>query len=562
MEVGYHIIQILGSLALFIYGMKVMSDGIQRAAGNQLRATFRNVTKNRYLGFLTGFLSTAVMQSSSATTVMTVSFVNAGLMTLKESVGIMMGANVGTTITAWVVAVFGFKFPIINSVILPFIAIGVIMIFSNNNKFKYWGEFLIGFGILFLGLDYLKESFPEFNGDSPLYQWISSFASSGFLSSLFFIFLGAVLTLLFQSSSAAMILTITMCAKGWISFDHGAAMVLGENIGTTITAELAALVGNIHARRSARIHTLFNTIGLAWMILLLPYFVKFIAWVNTSFFHFGDPFNNPEAAGLGIAAFHTAFNLTTAILLIGFVPWLISLSKLSVKGKEQKDKGKITPISSNIYSAELGIIELKKQALNFGDIVSRSNTTSFKLFNSLKKSEQEELTKKIKKYQKIASNISGEISAFVQSMSKEEVTERTNVRLLSILNISNNLQQIANEYTEAAYVVRRKSAEKIWLTPDQRNNLNELFEKIAIAFKVMLYNLSYDSYSEVSKSEAKQIRKEISSIIDKLKKKQSAKVDEDEIHVKSVLIINDMLVHLENINQYIQNVTNLIRGKI
>ena len=183
----FHIIQILGSLALFIYGMKVMSEGVQRAAGQQLRTTFRNVAKNRFVGFFTGFLSTALMQSSSATTVMTISFVNAGLMTLKESVGIMMGANVGTTITAWVVAIFGFKFPIINSIILPFIAIGVTLIFSNNNKLKYWGEFLIGFALLFLGLEFLKESFPEFNGDSPLYQYINSFASSGFFASFFFI---------------------------------------------------------------------------------------------------------------------------------------------------------------------------------------------------------------------------------------------------------------------------------------------------------------------------------------------------------------------------------------
>jgi len=259
-------LQIIGSLAFFVYGMKLMSDGIQRAAGSQLRNILRTMTKNRYLGVFTGFLITALVQSSSATTVMTVSFVNAGLLTLVESAGVMMGANIGTTITGWLISVLGFKIKL-SAYSIPLFALGVPLLFTNRGRLRYWGQFVIGFAILFLGLSYLKDSVPDLKGNAEALEWLQGFANYGFLSRVFFVFIGAVVTVVVQSSSAAMAITLTLVYTGWLPLDIAAAMILGENIGTTITAEIASLVGNVNAKRSARIHCMFNIIGVTWMVI-------------------------------------------------------------------------------------------------------------------------------------------------------------------------------------------------------------------------------------------------------------------------------------------------------
>lgn len=242
--------------------MKVMSEGIQKAAGGSLRRIIRAMTKNRYFGVVTGFLVTALVQSSSATTVMTVSFVNAGLLSLTESVGVLMGANVGTTITAWLISLLGFKVKVA-TFSLPVIAIALPLLFARPKKWRSWGEFLIGFALLFMGLDALKDAVPDLRQNPEVLSFLATYADMGLLSTLLFILVGTVLTVVVQSSSAAMALTITMCYQGWIPFDVAAPMVLGENIGTTITAQMAALVGNVHAKRAATIHTIFNVLGVA-----------------------------------------------------------------------------------------------------------------------------------------------------------------------------------------------------------------------------------------------------------------------------------------------------------
>ena len=283
MEFGFwDVIQIIGALAFFVYGMKMMSDGIQRAAGSQLRNILRSMTKNRFLGVGTGFLTTALVQSSSATTVMTVSFVNAGLLTLVESAGIMMGANIGTTITGLIVSLLGFKMKL-SAYSIPLFAIGVPMLFSKRGKFKYWGEFIIGFAILFLGLTYLKGAVPDLKGNTNALAWIQSIADYGFFSRVLFVFVGALVTVIVQSSSAAMAITLTLVYTGWLPLEVAAAMILGENIGTTITAEIASVVGNTNAKRSARIHSLFNIIGVTWMIILLPWILGMLGGFVDSF---------------------------------------------------------------------------------------------------------------------------------------------------------------------------------------------------------------------------------------------------------------------------------------
>jgi len=276
MEFGiYELFTLIGALGFFIYGMKVMSDGIQKVAGSKMRGILSKMTSNRFLGVATGFLITALLQSSSATTVMIVSFVNAGLLTLVESIGVIMGANVGTTITAWLISLLGFKVKI-SAIALPIIAIGMPMMFSSNRKMKSWAEVLIGFALLFMGLDHLKGAVPDLQANSEFLSFLANYANMGIYSTLMFIVVGTMLTLIVQSSSAAMAITLIMCNMGYIPFELAAAMVLGENIGTTITANVAAVVGNVHAKRAAKAHFIFNIFGVIWMIIAFSYFITSI----------------------------------------------------------------------------------------------------------------------------------------------------------------------------------------------------------------------------------------------------------------------------------------------
>ena len=302
---------LIGALGFFIYGMKVMSDGIQKVAGSKMRSILSKMTSTRFLGITTGFILTALLQSSSATTVMIVSFVNAGLLSLVESIGVIMGANIGTTITAWLISLLGFKVKI-SSIALPIIAIGFPMMFSSKSNIKAWAEVLIGFALLFMGLDALKGSVPNLKENTEFLAFLSNYANMGILSTIIFIGVGTILTLVVQSSSAAMALTLVMCYEGYIPFELAAAMVLGENIGTTITANLAALVGNVHAKRAARAHFIFNIFGVIWMIFALQFFIRIIDSYMMSNMDL-SPLNSVGesiAVPIGLSIFHTTFNIT------------------------------------------------------------------------------------------------------------------------------------------------------------------------------------------------------------------------------------------------------------
>jgi phosphate:Na+ symporter len=325
---------------------------------------------------LTGFLITGLVQSSSATTVMTVSFVNAGLLSLMQSAGVMMGANIGTTVTAWFLSILGFKVKIA-TIALPIIAFGIPLMFFRKQRLKNYGEFLIGFALLFLGLDELKNSVPDLSTNPEALNFVAKYVDMGwFASRLIFILIGTLLTIVIQSSSAAMALTLVMCNEGWIPFEMGAAMVLGENIGTTITAELASLVGNVHAKRSARIHSSFNIIGVSWMFFMLPVYLLMVEKIMLSS-GFGDPFTTPESVPIALSYFHTAFNLSNVILLIGFVPLLVKLAVRLVPAKSDEDEEfHLEYIGTEIMrTAELSLEEARKEVAKFGKITAKMSKT-------------------------------------------------------------------------------------------------------------------------------------------------------------------------------------------
>ena len=313
----YDILQLIGALGLFLFGMKVMSDALLKLAGNKLRSFLATMTSNRVFGVITGFFITSVIQSSSATTLMVVSFSNAGLLTLTESISVIMGANIGTTITAWLITILGFKVSM-STIALPLVGFGFLFTFSKRKNLDNWGSFIIGFALLFIGLQFLKEAMPDIKNNPEILAFLSQYTDLGFISVLLFLLIGTFLTVVIQSSSATMALTLIMTAEGWIPFELAAAMVLGENIGTTITANLAALVASYKAKRTARAHLVFNIIGVLWVLILFYPFLRFVSWMAETLGS-GSPYITAAAIPVAISLFHTAFNIINTFLLIWFV---------------------------------------------------------------------------------------------------------------------------------------------------------------------------------------------------------------------------------------------------
>jgi phosphate:Na+ symporter len=311
------ILTLLGALGLFLYGMKVMSDALLELAGERMRSILSTTTSNRFFAVLTGFTITAVIQSSSATTLMVISFTNAGLLTLREAIGVIMGANIGTTVTAWLISIFGFKVSV-SAMALPLVGLGFLLTLLKKKQHQHWGYFVIGFAVLFIGLQFLKDAVPDIRSNPDILAVLSDYTSMGFLSILLFLLIGTLLTVVVQSSSAAMALTLLMTYEGWIPFDMAAAMVLGQNIGTTITAFLASLVANYQAKRAARAHLIFNLLGVAWTLLLFYPFLRVVEFVVLRS-EGSSPFIESAAVPVALSLFHTFFNVLNTLLLIGFV---------------------------------------------------------------------------------------------------------------------------------------------------------------------------------------------------------------------------------------------------
>ncbi len=365
MEYGLgDVLTLLGSLGLFLYGMKVMSDALMEVAGDRMRTILASMTSNRLFAVFTGFLITSVIQSSSATTLMVVSFANASLLTLVESIGVIMGANIGTTVTAWLITILGFKISM-SAVALPLVGLGFLLIFNKNRKRKQWGYFIIGFSLLFIGLQFLKDAVPDISNNPGALSFLSKYTQLGLWSVLIFLFIGTLLTVVIQSSSATMALTLVMCNEGWIPFDMAAAMVLGENIGTTITANLAALVANYHAKRTARAHLIFNSIGVLWMLILFYPFLYFVDWFVTAD-NGASPFVQATAIPVALSSFHTVFNLINTFLLIWFVPVIAKVVTWLVPEQIDPEKAIDEPMyldAADLRYPQTGIAALLKESI-------------------------------------------------------------------------------------------------------------------------------------------------------------------------------------------------------
>ena len=553
---------LIGSLGLFIFGMKIMSDGLQRTAGEKLRKMLGSITSNRFKGVFTGFMSTSIVQSSSVTTVMTVSLVNAGLINLRQSAGVMMGANIGTTITAWLVLLLGFKVSI-SSYALVLIALGAPLLFMTFRKSKDLANSIIGFAILFIGLQFLKDAVPNLDKDSALVQFFVNYKDIPFISNLMFVALGAIVTIVIQSSSAAMALTLTMVSKGIIPFEVACAMVLGENIGTTITAEIASMIGNVHAKRSARIHSLFNIIGVTWMLIVIPFFLDGIGFIvgNTHGVAF-DP-ENTGMANEGIALFHTLFNSANVLLLIGFVPFLVRFAEKSVKSKGDADEEfKLDYISAGgIGLPEVAILEAKKEVAKFGEVTTRMNGFVKTLINDQDKKTRNKMFNKIKRYEEITDRVEVEVASYLDKVSTQEISPEASLQIRSMLSITNDLERIGDIYYQMSKTIERKDNNKIYFLPEQRDNLNSILDKVDKAFTVMNTNLNAE-YGHIIIDDAKKVELEINRMRNDLRKSYLEQAEKGEFKFQTGIMYNDLFSSCEKIGDHIINVSEAVSGEI
>jgi len=553
---------LIGSLGLFIFGMKIMSDGLQRTAGEKLRKMLGSITSNRFKGVFTGFMSTSIVQSSSVTTVMTVSLVNAGLINLRQSAGVMMGANIGTTITAWLVLLLGFKVSI-SSYALVLIALGAPLLFMTFRRSKDLANSIIGFAILFIGLQFLKDAVPNLDKDSALVQFFVNYKDIPFLSNLMFVALGALVTIVIQSSSAAMALTLTMVSKGIIPFEVACAMVLGENIGTTITAEIASMIGNVHAKRSARIHSLFNIVGVTWMLIVIPFFLDGVGFLvgNTHGVAF-DP-ENTGMANEGIALFHTLFNSANVLLLIGFVPFLVRFAEKSVKSKGDADEEfKLDYISAGgIGLPEVAILEAKKEVAKFGEVTTRMNGFVKTLINDQDKKTRNKMFNKIKKYEEITDRVEVEVANYLDKVSTQEISPEASTQIRSMLSITNDLERIGDIYYQMSKTIERKDDNKIYFLPEQRDNLNSILDKVDKAFTVMNNNLNAE-YGHIIIDDAKKVELEINRMRNDLRKSYLEQAEKGEFKFQPGIMYNDLFSSCEKIGDHIINVSEAVSGEI
>lgn len=563
MEFGFiEALKLIGALGFFIYGMKIMSEGIQKAAGSSLRRILSMMTRNRYLGVLTGFLVTCLVQSSSASTVMAVSFVNAGLLSLVESAGIMLGANIGTTITGWLVAVLGFKVNIA-AMALPLLAIGVPMLFMKKNRLKYIGEFIVGFAILFWGLSELKHAVPDVKNNPEVLHFLADYAEMGLLSNLFFVFVGALLTILVQSSSASMALTQTLCFSGIIPFEVAAAMILGENIGTTITAELASLVGNVHAKRSARIHSMFNIVGVSWAVLLLSFtpVLHVVDLIATNILGVVSPYT-AEGAPIGLAIFHTAFNFLNVAIMIWFVPLLVKLAIKLVKSKGDLDEEyQLEYISAGIMATpDMSILEAQKETTKFGERVKKMNGMVKDLITERGAKKVSELLARIKKYEDITDRIEQDVADYLAKISEGEMSEVSSIRIRGMLSIVGDLERIGDIYYQMSKGLERKIEDNVSFTNEQQKNILDMFGLLDANLENMCHNLK-SSYSAVTMKKARELETVLNKYRKAIRKEHFVSLEKGEYNFQSAAIYADLFNSLEKVGDHTINVTEGITGE-
>lgn len=588
---------LLGAVGLFLYGMKVMSEGLQKAAGDRLRNILSAMTRNRFTGLLTGCAITALIQSSSASTVMVVSFVNAGLMSLGQSMAVIFGANVGTTFTAWIIALFGFKVDI-SSYMLPLIGFAVVLLLMNKSKTKSIGEFLIGFSFLFMGLDLISANVPDLQNNPEMFAYLKQYASMGVASILIFTFVGMVLTMIIQSSAATFAITLIMCSKGWITFDLACALVLGSNIGTTITPILASLSGNVAAKRASMGHMLFNLLGTLWCICVFIPFANLNSWL-TEMIGQGDPnalyayvnnleatnpeiynhlFDNSLPAGhdvlkniaamqmsvsFGLSLFHTTFNIVNVVVMIWLTNVYVKIVEWLVPSKNRDDEEFTLKFISGglMNAAELNIATAEKEISVYAERVDRMIGMAQTLIHTKEKSEEyNTLLSRVEKYEDISDRMELEIAHYLNRCAEGRLSNEGKLKIAAMLNIISEIESIADCCMGIGKIMNRKIEAAAVFTQEIYDNIDTMYSYVKQAMKLMMAQLTdMESVSGKSLIESYNKEREINNYRNTLRSTNVENINEKHYEYQAGIYYMDIIGDLEKTGDYIINVVDTLR---
>ena len=555
----FDFLRLIGSLGLFLYGMKIMSEGLQKFAGDSLRRILTAMTTNRVTGVLTGVLITALIQSSSATTVMVVSFVNAGLLTLTQSIGVIMGANIGTTVTAWLISALGFKVDIA-AFSLPLLAFGIPLLFSGKSSRKSVGEFIFGFSFLFMGLQALKANAPDLGANPEMLAFVQNYADMGFFSIILFLFIGAILTMIVQASAATMAITLIMCANGWIDYQLGVALVLGENIGTTITANLAALTGNTQARRAALAHLAFNIFGVIWVLILFYPFTNAVSWFVTNVMRISDP---SVAVSFKLAAFHTAFNISNTFVMIWFVGLIEKTVCFLIKGKKDEDEEyRLRYITGGMLStAELSILQARKEITLFAERTGRMLDVVKALFYEKNEDAFLKTYSRVEKYESISDRMEIEIANYLTCVAEGRLSSEGKEEIRIMLRAVSEIESIADSCNNMARSIKRRNEFKSIFTDEQNHNVDQMLALTEKALHRMIEILKKSELVRDDVNPSYNIENEINNYRNQLKIHNVEDINNKKYQYQDGVYYMDIIGEAEKLGDYVLNVVQAVIEK-
>ena len=560
MDAVFKILTLLGSLGLFLYGMTLMSEALQKVAGDKLRNILAAMTSNSVSRILTGLFVTAVIQSSSATTVMVVSFVNAGLLSLVQSIGVIMGANIGTTFTAWLISLLGFKADIA-ILAIPLIAFGFVFMMCKAKKKKSIGELIIGFSLLFLGLSFLKESVPDLRSTPEVLEFLQQWTNYGFGSILMFVGVGTILTIVLQSSSATMALTLVMCNNGWIPFEMGAAMVLGENIGTTITANIAASVANVSARRAAMGHSVFNVFGVIWCLALFHPFLNVVSKIIMAM-----GLDNPLVAGASsnsvlyaISTVHTLFNIINTLILVWFTNQIATLVTKIIKGKKDEEVFRLQFIQGGMLStSELSLNQAKEEIVHYADICRRQYEYAKKAINETDAEKFDALYKKLEHYEQVTDRIELEIAKFLDAVKDGVISEESARRIQAMYKIISELESIGDSGFNIARILQRRNIHNMKFDEAMVKKLNYMIDLLNQGFEAMIYNLK-KGYTQINDiANAQDIEQDINEYRNNLKEEHLLNLENKTYNYLTGVYYMDLVNECEHVGDFMINISEAI----
>lgn len=555
----FDFLRLIGSLGLFLYGMKIMSEGLQKFAGDSLRRILTAMTTNRVTGVLTGVLITALIQSSSATTVMVVSFVNAGLLTLTQSIGVIMGANIGTTVTAWLISALGFKVDIA-AFSLPLLAFGIPLLFSGKSSRKSVGEFIFGFSFLFMGLQALKANAPDLGANPEMLAFVQNYADMGFFSIILFLFIGAILTMIVQASAATMAITLIMCANGWIDYQLGVVLVLGENIGTTITANLAALTGNTQARRAALAHLAFNIFGVIWVLILFYPFTNAVSWFVTNVMRISDP---SVAVSFKLAAFHTAFNISNTFVMIWFVGLIEKTVCFLIKGKKDEDEEyRLRYITGGMLStAELSILQARKEITLFAERTGRMLDMVKALFYEKNEDAFLKTYSRVEKYESISDRMEIEIANYLTCVAEGRLSSEGKEEIRIMLRAVSEIESIADSCNNMARSIKRRNEFKSIFTDEQNHNVDQMLALTEKALHRMIEILKKSELVRDDVNPSYNIENEINNYRNQLKIHNVEDINNKKYRYQDGVYYMDIIGEAEKLGDYVLNVVQAVIEK-